>query len=75
LLSLVDHGRTGFLVADRDPEIFARHTADLLADPDRAATMGRAAALRGRDYTWSFAAARLRRLYSDVTSRTLVNCS
>lgn len=75
LLSLVDHDRTGFLVADRDPEIFARHTSELLADPVRAATMGRAAAARGRDYTWGFAAARLRRLYSDVTSRTLVNCS
>jgi D-inositol-3-phosphate glycosyltransferase len=75
LLSLVDHERTGFLVADRDPEAFARHTRELLDDADRARAMGNAAAELGRRYTWSFAAARLRRLYTDITSRSLVNCS
>ncbi|MFM7490189.1 MAG: glycosyltransferase [Actinomycetota bacterium] len=75
LLSLVEHDRTGFLVADRDPEVFARHTRELLDNTDRARAMGSAAAELGRRYTWSFAAARLRRLYTDVTSRSLVNCS
>jgi D-inositol-3-phosphate glycosyltransferase len=75
LLSLVDHGRTGFLVADRDPETFARHTADILGDDSLAAAMSAAAAERGRSYTWSFAAARLRRVYADITSRSLVTCS
>ncbi len=75
LLSLVDHGRTGFLVPGRDPELFARHTAQLLAHPDMAAEMGVDAASRARHYTWSFAAARLRRVYTDVTSRALVSCS
>lgn len=75
LMSLVDHEVTGFLVPDRDPEAFARYTAGLLANSDVAAAMGAAAAARGRDYTWSFAAARLRRLYTDITSRSLVNCS
>ena len=37
--------------------------------------MRAAAADRGRRYTWSFAAARLRRVYTDITSRSLVNCS
>jgi hypothetical protein len=37
--------------------------------------MSAAAAERGRRYTWSFAAARLRRVYTDVASRALVNCS
>lgn len=75
LLSLVDHGSTGFLVPDRDPEMFARYTEGLLRDPATAAAMGAAAAARGRSYTWSFAAARLRRLYTDITSRSLVSCS
>ena len=75
LLSLVDHGRTGYLVTDRDPEQFARYTAHLLDNPGAAASMGDAGARRGRGYTWSFAAARLRRVYSDIASRSLVNCS
>lgn len=75
LVSLVEHERTGFLVPGRDPEMFARHTAELLGDPDLRTRMSVAAAERGRRYTWSFAAARLRRLYTDVTSRSLVNCS
>jgi D-inositol-3-phosphate glycosyltransferase len=75
LLSLVEHERTGYLVADRDPDVFARHTAHLLDHSGVAHDMGAAAAALGRRYTWSFAAARLRRLYADVTSRSLVNCS
>lgn len=75
LLSLVDHGSTGFLVADRDPNMFAEHTNELLNNPELAAAMSTAAAERGRRYTWSFAAARLRRVYTDITSRALVNCS
>ena len=75
LVSLVDHERTGFLVPDRDPDVFAAYTARLLDDPDRRGLMSDAAAERGRRYTWSFAAARLRRLYTDVSLRSLVNCS
>jgi D-inositol-3-phosphate glycosyltransferase len=75
LLSLVDHGSTGFLVNDRDPEQFAAYTDHLLRNPSLAATMRSAAAERGRRYTWSFAAARLRRVYTDITARSLVNCS
>ena len=75
LLSLVDHGLTGYLVADRDPEMFAKYTAELLNNPALASAMSIAAAERGRRYTWNFAAARLRRVYTDITSRALVNCS
>jgi glycosyltransferase involved in cell wall biosynthesis len=37
---VVQDGVTGFLVAERDPRAFARHTLTLLADPDLAETMG-----------------------------------
>ena len=43
--------------------------------PGRAEAMGRAAAERARGYTWSTTAARLRRLYADLTSRAPVTCS
>jgi hypothetical protein len=37
--------------------------------------MSVAAAARARRYTWSFAAARLRRLYADLSVDRLVACS
>ncbi len=75
LESLVDHGRTGYLVPGRDPEVFAKHTAAILDDPALAAALGHEAAVRASHYTWSFAAARLRRLYTDVTAGRLVTCA
>ena len=75
LLTLVDHGETGFLVHDRDPRQFAEYIAEILDHPERAAQMGRRGAARARQYTWGFAAARLRRVYSDLTVRELVACA
>jgi D-inositol-3-phosphate glycosyltransferase len=74
LLTIVEHGRTGFLVADRQPEVFARHIANILDDPALSERMSVLAAERARGYTWSFAAARLRRAYADLTSRDRVVC-
>jgi len=75
LLTLVDHGDTGFLVPERDPDLYARYINEILANPDRAAEMGRRGAQRARQYTWGFAAARLRRVYADLTVRELVACA
>ena len=72
LQSLVDHGETGFLVSGRDPVVFAEAIAKILDDPMLAAGMSSAAATKAGSYTWGFAAARLRRLYTDLTSRQLV---
>jgi D-inositol-3-phosphate glycosyltransferase len=74
LRTIVDDGRTGFRVEPRDASAFAVAVDKLLADPALAAAMGAAAADRARDFTWSTAAARLRRLYTDLTSRALVEC-
>jgi D-inositol-3-phosphate glycosyltransferase len=75
LLTLVDDGVTGVLVDTRDPHDYARALAGVLDDPSRAAAMSAAAAERARSYTWSTTAARLRRLYADLTVRTPVSCT
>jgi D-inositol-3-phosphate glycosyltransferase len=75
LRTLVDHGRTGLLIDGRDPGDHAAAVAGLLADPVAAHAMGEAAAARARRYTWSTTAARLRRLYADVSDRSLVDCA
>jgi D-inositol-3-phosphate glycosyltransferase len=74
LTSLVDDGRTGFLVAGRSPGAVAAAVAEVLCDPVRAADLGRRAAIRAQEYTWSIAAGRLRDLYGVLTSRQLVEC-
>ena len=74
LRSLVDDGSTGFLIEGRDPVDFAGPVSLLLADRERAATMGANAEARSRRYAWSITAARLRRLYADLLARELVSC-
>jgi D-inositol-3-phosphate glycosyltransferase len=75
LKSLIDDGVTGRLIDDRDPTSFARAVAEIVGDPRRQERMGRLAVERARRYTWGFAAARLRRLYGDLTVRELVSCA
>ncbi|MDQ1397005.1 MAG: D-inositol-3-phosphate glycosyltransferase [Acidimicrobiaceae bacterium] len=74
LTTLVDHDRTGYLVEERDPALYAQAAARILDSHQRAAEKAVAAAARARQYTWSIAAGRLRRLYADLTSRQLVEC-
>ena len=54
---------------------FARYIDMVLRDPAAAAVMGEAAAAHARNFTWSTTAARLRRLYADLTTRALVDCA
>ena len=74
LSTLVEHGGTGLLVDSRAPAAFADALARVLDDPATAAAMGAVAATRAGRYTWSTTGARLRRLYGDLTSRSLVEC-
>ena len=75
LLSLVDDGETGFLIAGRRPTDFATAIATILNDAELAASMGAAAEARARLYTWRAAADRLRSLYVDLDTATeLINC-
>jgi D-inositol-3-phosphate glycosyltransferase len=75
LRTLVDHGRTGFLVEGRDPLVYARHVDELLSNPRLANAIGLRAAVRARQYTWKLAAARLCRVYADLLVGRLVECS
>ncbi len=74
LRTLVEHGHTGFLVEGRDPTAFAARIDELVDQPVRAAAMGRAAARLAAGFSWSTTAARLRRLYTDLGARRLVDC-
>jgi D-inositol-3-phosphate glycosyltransferase len=75
LRTLVVDGVTGYLVDGRDPATYADRIARILDDPRLATDMGRAAAAGACQYTWSTAAARLRRLYADISARQLVSCA
>ena len=76
LNSLVDDGRTGMLVDGRDPGDFAAAVRSLLDDPVRRRAMSGDAVDESRRYRWSGTAARLRRVYADLsTAPSLVSCA
>ena len=74
LRTLVDDGRTGFLVDGADPAAMAARVDELFADPELADRMGSAGSTRASDYSWAVTAGRLRRLYSDLSANALVQC-
>lgn len=74
LRTLVDHGQTGFLVEGRDPRVFAAYADQILTNRPLAAVLSARAAHRAREYTWSTAAGRLRRIYADLTASAPVTC-
>lgn len=75
LLTLVGDGDNGYLVPDRDPDVFADRVRRILDDPSLASALGGRGAVRARSYTWALAAARLRRVYADLAVRELVACA
>jgi glycosyltransferase involved in cell wall biosynthesis len=63
----VEHGVTGLLVAPNDLDAFASAVSELLADPQRRADMGKAAAIRVRDrFTTSMMARNLAAIANSV---------
>jgi D-inositol-3-phosphate glycosyltransferase len=74
LTTLVDDAHTGYLVEGRDPASYAERIDRILGSHEHAAALSVASATMARRYTWSIAAARLRRLYADLTDRQLVEC-
>lgn len=76
LRTLVNDGATGYLIDERDPELYATAIDRILLDPSHAAALGAAAAIQASKYPWSGLASRLRRIYIElVEARVLVDCS
>ncbi|HTX62460.1 MAG TPA: glycosyltransferase [Acidimicrobiales bacterium] len=75
LTTLVDDGRTGFLVEPSDAEAFARCVRRIAADPVVADRQSTDAVLRARRYTWRQAAADLRAIHDELLTGRLVECS
>jgi D-inositol-3-phosphate glycosyltransferase len=67
LTEIVEDGRTGILVAGRDPQAFAVAIASLLDDDHLREGMGEAARLRAATFTWTRAVERLAAIYRRVT--------
>ncbi|MHB1518279.1 MAG: glycosyltransferase [Acidimicrobiales bacterium] len=75
LRSLIDHGRTGYLVEAPDPDAFAAWVRQVLAEPSLAQRLSTGAVLRARRYTWVRAAHLLREIYAELTAGRLIECS
>jgi len=75
LQTLVEHGRSGFLVDGRHPERWASTTDRILGDPVLAERLAAGGVGVARSYRWSTTAARLRRVYADLGRRALVACA
>ncbi|MHB8220665.1 MAG: glycosyltransferase [Acidimicrobiales bacterium] len=74
LTTLVDHGRTGFLVDGADPAGYARYVERIVDEPLLGDRMATASVLRARQYTWREAAARIRSVHDDLVDARLVEC-
>lgn len=75
LTTLVDHGRTGFLVDGADPGRYAAYVSRVLDEPLLAERLSSAAVLRARRYTWRGAAASWHRLHDELLVKQLVDCT
>jgi D-inositol-3-phosphate glycosyltransferase len=74
LTTLVEHGRTGFLVDGRDPSDFARYVNRILDDQSLAGELSARATQRALGYSWREAAERLRALHDELAAGHLVQC-
>lgn len=75
LRTLVEHGKTGFLVAGRDPSIFATYLDQIFTKPLLATELAFNSFERAQEYRWSTTAHALRDLYARLKARVLVECS
>jgi len=75
LTTLVDQGRTGFLVEDPTPLRYAAAVRRIFDEPLMAERLSTASVLRARRYTWRAAATALLDLQDELVSGRLVECS
>ena len=75
LRTLVDHGRNGFRIAERDPALYTAAVRSILDDPSLASSMARRGAEMASRYSWSATAGRLRRIFEDLSARVPLDCT
>ena len=67
-------GDTGYLIADRSSDAFARRVIDILADPLLALRLGDAGSRRAERYSWRASAAAALEVLDTAARRELVAC-
>jgi D-inositol-3-phosphate glycosyltransferase len=75
LTTLVEHGRTGFLIDDPTPQRYAVAVRRVFDEPLTAERLSTASVLRARRYTWRAAARALVDLHDELGSGRLVECT
>jgi len=69
LPEVVENGRTGFVVEQKNPKALASAIAKLLGDPTLRASMGKAGLERSRKYDWDHICLSYLRLYRILSDR------
>ena len=75
LRTLVDHGRSGIRIPERDPARYTAAVRSILDDPSLASSMARRGAEMAGRYSWTATAGRLRRIYEDLSARVPLDCT
>lgn len=74
LRTLVQHGRTGYLIEGRDPVAYAAYVDQILGNDFLAAEMALDSAEYARTFSWRSTAENLFDIYADARSVGLVDC-
>ena len=74
LLTLVDDGRTGYLIDSREPQHYTTAIDRILGDESLSQALSAGAVRSAASYTWATTAARLRRIYADLVTRAPLRC-
>jgi D-inositol-3-phosphate glycosyltransferase len=74
LTTLVDHGRTGFLVEGGGAAAYAEAVRHVFAGPLASERLSMASVLQARRYTWRAAATTLVELHDELAAGRLVEC-
>ena len=74
LNDLVLHGKTGYLVNERDPKLYAHYAHQILENPLHAAEIAMNAVEKAQQYSWQKTSDQILDLYASVSSRALVDC-
>ena len=75
LQTIIEDDSSGYLIDGRDPWSYASRVSKIINDSKKAEEMSVEAVKRSKSFTWSVTAARLRRICSDLQSRSLVDCA